>query len=269
MRLCSIAVLAVVVACSGCGVKHIRALADAETVFNRASQADNRERAATSAGVVTSASSLADYRLADRLLDDLIQKQGAQLKSDRLFCTAVALQALARWRVGQYDAALQSARAGDECVNNPATTQSAPRDAALVRAIPGLVRIDQAKVMVDNGKLGDGSAIETLVRDAHSDLSAAAGLVPGDSPVREYLLMAHLAAVRVLQESTVSENLSGGDLTRVNTAVNNIGSCWIYRYSKMQSDERIDYKARAEAWRILLGLGPIPSSEPASCAAAP
>jgi hypothetical protein len=200
-------------------------------------------------------------------LDDLIQKQAAELKSDQLFCTAVALQALAKWRVGQYDAAMKSATAGEECWKNSAIAKTAPRDAALIRAIPGLVRIDQAKAMVDNGVTGEGHKIEILIRDAHADLSDAEGTVPSDSPVREYLLIAHLAAVRVLQESIVSENLSGPDLARVTGSVNSVGLCWIYRYSRLQNEAGTDSKPRAETWRMLLGLGPIPNTGPTSCPA--
>ena len=58
----AIVLIAVVVA-SGCGVKHIRGLRNAEVVFNRA--------------ILDSAGALADYRVASRLLDDLSDKQNA------------------------------------------------------------------------------------------------------------------------------------------------------------------------------------------------
>lgn len=252
MRRSITTVLAIVLLCSGCGVKHIRALSDAETVFNRASEADNRARFGTQTGIVTSASIVADYRLAAKMLDDLIAKQGAQLKTDKLFCTAVALQGLSRWRVGDHAAAMSAFQNGQECIQ-PQAVQAAPRDAALIRALPGLIRIDQAKAMVDNGKTGDEDAIHQLIHDAHADLSAAAGLVPSDSPVREYLVISHLAAVRVLQESIKSENLTGNKLDAVNREYWESGRCWLTRYRLMEGAEGIDYKERAEAWNRLLG----------------
>lgn len=255
----TIAVLAAIVLSTSCGVKHIRTLSDAEVIFNRAADSDNRSRFDAPGGILNSAGALADYRMAARMLDDLIKTQTANLKQDNLLCTAIALQGLSKWRSGDQDAAINAVRGAEAQACTTATAaQTAPRDAALIRAVPGLVRIDQANAKVDNGKPGDEPDIEQLIGDAHKDLIAAAALVSTDSPVREYLIVSHLAAARVLQQSIVSENLPipSPDFTRVNTTYKAAAACWLGRYDAMAGLNGANYKQRIAIWKDLLATQP-------------
>lgn len=250
-------VLIAVVLASGCGVKHIRALRDAEVVFNRAAETDNRERFDAPNGILNSAGALADYRIASRLLDDLIKNQNAKLKEDGLLCTAIALQGLSKWRSGDHEAAISAVRsnAAQECTTASAV-QTAPRDAAIIRAVPGLIRIDQANAMVENQTLREEAAIEKLIADAHADLSAAMMLLTADSPMREYLIVSHLAAARVMQQSIERENVAEPARSRINGIYKRDAACWLGRYSAMTGLNGTNFEGRVATWKTLLATDP-------------
>jgi hypothetical protein len=244
-----------VILASGCGIRHIQALRDAETVFNRASEADNRERFSNAEGITSAGSALADYRLAAKMLDDLIRRERGNLENDRLLCTAVAVQALSLWRIGEHDSALSATNSARSCLD---TTEAspAPRDSALLRAVPGLVRIDQAKAKVDNGKPGDLPSIRQLISDAHRDLNEAGRFVPSDHPLREYLLLSHLAATRVLQESAAGEQLQGKEQTDLLLQSAADARCWLSRYSchLQRSTPAPEADRRMGFWNGILGV---------------
>jgi hypothetical protein len=246
-------VLIAAVLAGGCGVKHIQSLRDAEVVFNRAAETDNRERFDAPSGILNSAGALADYRMASLLLDDLINKQQAKLKEDGLLCTAIALQGLSKWRSGDHDAAISAVRSNgaQECTTTSAA-KTAPRDAAIIRAVPGLIRIDQANAMVENQTLREEAAVEKLIADAHTDLSAAMMLLTADSPMREYLIVSHLAGARVMQQSIERENVPEPGRSRINASYKRDAACWLGRYSAMTGLNGTNFEARVGTWKNLL-----------------
>lgn len=137
-------------------------LREAQDAFNAAATLDNRSQLAElrlssapgtlpagwnqSPGakldgeVVGAASSRAGYAASLLSLQNLSSDDVSKLKEDKLWGTALTLKALAQWRLGQFDDALNTVREAEKS----ASGQIYPRDAALLTALPGLIEIDYA-----------------------------------------------------------------------------------------------------------------------------
>src|SRR5688572_9268208 len=152
----SLALLALIIA----GCASTNRLREAQDAFNQAAAAENTLRfdakasdAVTSLGAVRSG-----YASALLSLDKLENsKDESRLRNDGLWGTALTLKALTQWRLGQFDKAIATA----ELAKQSASDQTYPRDQAIVAALPGLVKTDQAysKILLTNSSLTDVEAL--------------------------------------------------------------------------------------------------------------
>ena len=87
-----------------------------------------------------------------------------------------------------------------------------PRELALLAAVAGLARIDEADALVHNDNRDDTefNTIKSETQLALRELQAAANKVPEDHDVRAYFLLSRLAAIRVWHAGVVSESLPLG-----------------------------------------------------------
>lgn len=178
----------------GCAsVNHLR---EAQDSFNQAAAAENaarfNERPADATASLASAP--AGYASALLSLDKLEPKDQQSLQRDGLWGTALTLKALCQWRLGKYADALNTAAQSQI----EATNQIYPRDRALLAALPGLIKTDQAyaKVFSHDASLADVEALLVGPRGAVADIQQARALVDTNHPVQVYLIQAQLAAYR-------------------------------------------------------------------------
>lgn len=206
---------------TGCAeVNHLR---DAQSAFSEAARVENELR--TSGSTTTEANELilesevrAKYASAIASIDSLTNKQISSLKSDKLWGVALTIKAMSYWRLGGYDemdnvANLAAGLKDDEIY---------PRDKALLLALPGLRRVDEAQAIVAASIKGKNQehneaikkerlkAVERLVGNAATILNQARQSVSEEHSVRSYLIQAELAGYKNLQDGR--NKFTGGSL---------------------------------------------------------
>lgn len=155
--------------------------------------------------LLTASATRAGYAAALLRLRQLTPRETAQLKSDRLWGTALTLRALAQWRLGQFEDALRTVHTAEALPGE----QLHPRDLTLLEILPALVAIDHADAWLTSSSEEShhgSSRLETwrrrLVspgmdpRSADDRLDQALGRVGANDSLRLYLLMCRLAAYR-------------------------------------------------------------------------
>ena len=242
---------------SGCGISHIRTLREAEETFSRAAERENRERLDPNAPLASLGESASGYRVAAQMVNDLVATEGEQLRRDNLLCTAYLIQAVSLWRLGEHDAAFQVATQGRNCAPPAPTTGTTPRDRAVLYAIPALVRIDQANALAVNPTASEAEfdKAKTEIDRAVRILEEAERLASRDHPVRGYLMVSKMAALRVWQVAITREKLVDPKRQEQQAAFNEQArKAWIeYRdFTTCQLGRAGD--PSAEDWRKLFQL---------------
>lgn len=187
---------------AGC-VASTNRLREAQDSFNRAAAAENTLKAGrldkVDAGMpVTDMATIRSlYGSTLASLDKLEPADVAQLKKDQLWGNVETLRALAQWRLGNADAAVRTA---DDALRATAVEGAGsavhPRDRAMLEAVRGLVKNDQAYSRIVAKKLDGVDALLVGPNGAMQDLIKARVTVDGGDPVQVYLLQAELAAYR-------------------------------------------------------------------------
>src|SRR5262249_33967548 len=138
----------------------VNRLREAQDSFNQAAATENAMRFDTkasdaAAGIISVRSGYASALLSLQMLEGT--KEQGQLRNDGLCGTALTLKALTQWRLGQFDNAVATA----DQAKQSAGDQIYPRDLALMTALPGLVKTDQAydKVLRTNAPLSEIEAL--------------------------------------------------------------------------------------------------------------
>ena len=193
----------------GC-VENAKSIRDAQAEFSRAAQIEDRTLLGAEQGVQASTEAATNYRMAATTLQKLIAEKSGDLKKDNLLCTAMSIEALSRWRLGDYDAAMQIANNSSNCSDAPAGSQPA-RDLALFQALPGLIRIDQAnqKLAKPAQTIAQFDEVMTLLSDANTILQTARSQIDPAQPLQLYLIQSQLAVVRNWQYAILREGLTG------------------------------------------------------------
>jgi hypothetical protein len=224
---------------SGC--THVNYLRDAQSAFNEASAAENQVRydmsttpaisaaaegksATFSEGVLSASTGYATVLATIQSLED-DSEATERLESDQLYGHALVLKALALWRLERNDEAVQASR------DAIATGDLAPRDVALMSAMPGLVKNDQVFAYLErvgeftctqsnpNGSIVcnedfRGNVVIPLGEAICVTNAARTSVSPGH-PVRKYLALSTLAAIR--NAATACEKTQGlGPLEQAN-----------------------------------------------------
>ncbi len=203
--------LAAVAFLSAC-VESARTVREAQAEFSRAAQVENRSLVGAQQGVQDSTEAATNYRMAATTMQKLIADKSGELKKDNLLCTAMTIEALSWWRLGDYDTALNIANNSSECSDAtlPAGAQPA-RDLALFQALPGLIRIDQANRKLANPAqtIAEFNMVVAMLNKADDILQTARVQVGAGHPLELYLIQSQLAIVRNWQYAIERENLKG------------------------------------------------------------
>lgn len=242
---------AILILClTGCqSINHLR---EAQDSFNSAAAMENRIRLEPLAGASGLESKLkepADQVLADfnsvrsgyastlLSLGKLSGKDERALKADRLWGVVLTLKSMAQWRLKDYDAALRTA----EESGLQAADQLYPRDAALLAALPGLIKIDLAYDKIAAMQPGHTEANRLLLdkeirprlvgltvsddKNAVYILRQARIKAGANHPINVYLIQSQLAAYRNYQVAyqNIYEKSPGNDDFAKKEAQYNLG----------------------------------------------
>lgn len=203
-----IVVLLVALVAAGCaGTNRLR---EAQTAFNEAAAAESQLRfgdalaEGSTQGAVTQHTTIQNgYASALLSLDQLDARDVARLKQDRLWGNVLALRALAQWKLGMLDRARDTAKEAQQV----AADQIFPRDRALLLALPGLIKTDEAFAALERLPAQPTDAqraatlrnVQLLIADASDAIDRGRGAADAAHPVHLYLIQARLAALRNLQ----------------------------------------------------------------------
>ena len=175
----------------GC-VSHVKELRDAQDQFNTGASLENqwkldpRNIDASAIGSIT-----ASYRLSLATVSDLIDKKKGDLEKDNLLGVAYTLKALTEWRLGDYTSARTTASLGRQL---PEGTLY-PRDRALIEALPGLIKNDQAYQHLVEGNYPYGD-IKNLLRDSLKDLDEGMKVRSAGENLRLFFFFSKLAVLK-------------------------------------------------------------------------
>lgn len=211
--------LVFITAGAGCGA--VKKLRQAQDDFNQAAAAENNLRfdsmmeasPAVEASLMDLQVARGGYRSALNIIEGLSGPEKASLKNDRLLGDMYVIQALCLWRLDNYGEALMAA---NEAMKE-AKDQLYARDKAVMDALPGLIKTDQAYDKILKFKLPCGSGGETQAppdpaqvfdtveellmgnTGAIEDIEKAMKGLDEDHPLRFYFVQAQLAAYRNLK----------------------------------------------------------------------
>ncbi len=193
----------------GC-VENAKTIREAQAEFSRAAQIENRSLLGAEQGVQASTEAATNYRMVATTLQKLVAEKSGALKKDNLLCTAMALEALSWWRLGDYTTALQISDNSASCSDSSVPAGSQPaRDLALFRALPGLILIDQANQKASNPAqtVAQFNEIMSMLTSADQKIETARTDIGPGNPLQLYLIQSQLAIVRNWQFAIYKENL--------------------------------------------------------------
>jgi len=205
--------------CGGIGTSTNR-LREAQESFNQAAAAENSLRfddqlqEGPVQGQLASNTAIQNgYASALLSLGKIEQQDVERLKSDKLWGNVLALKALTQWKLGLLDQARQTAAEAQQA----GAEQLLPRDQALLMALPGLIKVDEAfttlqRVPADPSAAQRATALQNvqlLVSDAVTAIDKGRVAAGATHPVQVYLIQAELAAYRNLQFA--QQTLGEGD----------------------------------------------------------
>jgi hypothetical protein len=213
-------VLVLLAGLAGPGCAGVNRLREAQVSFNEAAALENALRfdAALQEGpthtpLAQNTTVQNGYASALLSLEWLEAGDVARLKQDRLWGNVLALRALTQWKLGLLDRAGDTAREAQQA----GADQVHPRDRALLLALPGLIKTDEAFAAL--GRLPAAPTaeqrattlrnVQALVADAGDAIDRGRAAVDAGHPVHVYLVQARLAALRNLQ--VAHERLGEGE----------------------------------------------------------
>ena len=210
------AVACLATAFAGCA--DVDKLREAQASFNAASTAETEGRLSAYTRVSGAGANVGDlsvqasagYAKTIVILKGLKDKEIQQLQADKLWGEAQTIEALSYWRLKDYDHATQVA-------SSIQPKDLFPRDAAVVDALPGLIKISQANedIFMDDPQApykdasgrqclyGGGAPgrknfgqIDSLLDSAIQDLEQATAKAAPTDPVYTYLMQAQFSAYK-------------------------------------------------------------------------
>ncbi len=187
----------------GCG--YVNKYSMAQDYFNEASQAEIRQRFIPGPNIngenalIDTNRIRSNYSLANKLITEIIRENEGDLKKDNLFGNALAIKSICEWKLGMYTEADNSAKIALKLTADVLF----PRDRALMIAMPGLIKTDQAyfhsRKPTPDKKYEEIEKMIIGTNGAINDFKNAILAVDDKHPVRIYLQMSELAALRTLQ----------------------------------------------------------------------
>jgi hypothetical protein len=184
--------IGVVTFSTGC-ISHVKELREAQDQFNRAADIENsiKSDSMTYDPLVRRGQADASYRLAISILSGLIEQKREDLRKDGLLGTAYMIMALAEWRTGAYDKAMNTVSEAKREVG----AFPYARDQALMAAMPGLVKNDQAYMQMRLKKY-QYQGISELLASAMTDIHEGIAKTQRGDGARIYLIFAEMAALK-------------------------------------------------------------------------
>jgi hypothetical protein len=202
------------------GCTSVNRLREAQAAFNEAAAAESQLRfgdalaEGPTQGQLTQNTTIQNgYASALLSLDKLEGRDVQRLKQDRLWGNVLALRALAQWKLGLLDKARDTAREAQQV----GADEIFPRDRALLLALPGLIKTDEAFAALQRLPAAATPAqrattlrnVQLLIADAADAIDRGRAAADPAHPVHVYLLQARLAAIRNLQ--VAQQRLGDGD----------------------------------------------------------
>jgi hypothetical protein len=211
--------LTLLAACGG--TNHLR---DAQRDFSEAARLENKTRfqapSAPDAGAELGTSVEIQNLYAGVLLslDRITSQDKARLQADGLWGSVLSLRAMTYWRLGQFDKALKAA----DDMTDEVGDQALPRDAVMMAALPGLIRVDESNLHDEirafkrqpDTKAKIEAAFDRLTALTIADKTGAIAIIQRarngmndkDHPVHIYLIQSQLAAYRNYQSGYQLKN---------------------------------------------------------------
>lgn len=214
-----LALLALTIAETGCA--SVNRLREAQESFNRAAAEDNRllfgaglQEGSSAALLVQDTTIRNGYASALLSLEKLEARDVGRLKQDKLWGNVLTLKALAQWKLGLLDKALDTAREGERA----SADHVHPRDRALLLALPGLIKTDEAFAALQRVPATPDAAqraatldtVQLLISDAGHAIDRGRAAAEVAHPVHVYLIQTKLAALRNLQSARERLGEGGG-----------------------------------------------------------
>jgi len=177
----------------GC-VSHIKDLRDVQDQFNNAATLENQMKMDPRKGdAVTLTAITASYSMSLKSVSELIENKQADLEKDKLLGVAYTIKALAAWRLGDFQMAEKTATTA---INMDQKSKILlPRDRAMLGALRGLMKNDQAYLKMKNPDSSYGE-IKTLLMDSISEIQAGMTVEGGGENLRLYFLTSQMSALR-------------------------------------------------------------------------
>ncbi|HCY84617.1 MAG TPA: hypothetical protein DHV36_05725 [Desulfobacteraceae bacterium] len=142
------------------------------------------------------------YAVALKLISEVIDTHEKELKQDQLLGNAFTIKAISQWKLGQTKDALSTKK---QALENQQLLY--PRDKALMTALPGLIKAEQAnsKRLNKEPYLGTLGIREMILggNGAMNDFNMALKALDQKHPVRIYIIMTQIASIRILHSATL------------------------------------------------------------------
>ena len=220
LRLAAALAILLLATMASAGCTSTNRLREAQASFNEAAAAESQLRfgdaltEGSMQGQVTQNTMIQNgYASALLSLDNLEARDVDRLKQDKLWGNVLALRALAQWKLGMLDKARDTAKEAQQV----GADQIFPRDRALLLALPGLIKTDEAFAALERlpaeptpeQRAATLRNVQLLIADAAAAIDRGSGAADAEHPVHVYLIQAKLAALRNLQ--VAHQRLGDGD----------------------------------------------------------
>lgn len=209
-----VAILAsVLIFSSGCA-GYLADYRSAQDAFNAAAEAENRQKLSidnpeNAANFAEAGNIRSNYALSYKQIADLLNAKRSDLEKDQLLGSALNIKALCEWKLGKYADAASTATEALTVMENEGTVF--PRDRAMLTALPGLIKADQAYYYaLENPSEKSYDDIKNLMEGAVADFNHAQKSVDLSHPVQQYLLSSRLAVYRTWQVA-IEEKIDNDD----------------------------------------------------------
>jgi len=205
---------------SGClTINTVNHLRQAQETFNKAASIENQSRfdpkkeTDLNANIESSeglTSAQSGYAAALVILRQMTDEEKDALKKEKLMGVKLTLEGLILWRLGKYEEALDIT----DQVEGQAKDQIYPRDSIIINALPDLIKIDLAYMMIREAKYSNNEEKKKVLKDvvpllvemdetkakrhwsAVQHIKAVRQKLNKNHPIQSYLIQAQLAAYR-------------------------------------------------------------------------
>ncbi|NAS30670.1 hypothetical protein GTQ40_06780 [Flavobacteriaceae bacterium R38] len=183
--------------------KHIQLVTQAQDNFNKAANIENELALEIDYADISKFSNASiNYEIAYNLSSKALKNHKNRLKKDGLLGTAYSIKALSAWKLGEFNKADALSKEALEELSNQ------PRDIALMKAIPGLIKAEQAFLKLgedDNITIEKYNEIKGLITNpatgALNDITNASNGLDKGHPLLTYFQLARVSMLLTLDRA--------------------------------------------------------------------